>query len=63
MGQKIIGYILALLVQYPDGAIKINSVPQGHSGNDQIESTRAASLTLLGSVPQLAQPVEENRSG
>src|ERR1700683_2802040 len=60
MGQKIVRYFLPLLTQHSDGTLNIDGVPQGDRGHDEIEPARPASLTLLGSVPQFAQAVEED---
>ena len=51
-----------LLAYVIDGALQVHGVPQNDCGNEQVQAAGTMKLVFIGTVPNLAKSIEENRA-
>ena len=58
-GQIILCWMLPLIAKVIDSALQVGGIPQNDGRDEQVQTTGAVALVLIGAVADFAQPVEE----
>src|SRR5580658_8144095 len=62
MGEQMVGHILGL-AEGCDSALQVSRVPQNDCCDEQVEAGSAVLLVFVGAVADLAEPMDEDRTG
>ena len=63
VGEQLVRYRDAAAAQMPDGAVKIDGVPEDDGSGEVRQSGGAMALVLEGAVAQFAEAVEKDGAG